>query len=326
MGVDLGFFDRRLDVIVDYWRRNSFDLIARFRTSGIGGIITKYANYADMVSSGYDVTIGVTPIRQKDYSWKTNFTIGYNKSEITNSRDAPSILNMVNNSGGNLEGYPVNGLFSIQYKGLDPKTGVPYFIDQNGEESMNVSFQSTNLKHLQFEGQVDPKFSGGWSNTFNWRDLTLNLFFTFQGGNKIRLAPQFKSNYNDLDALSNKFNDRWAMPGDEQFTNVPSIPDALTNSNLSGMYPYSAYNYSTERVAKGDFVRLKTLQLSYRLPKSLLQKSGFISMASLSLAGSNLWLIAADKKLNGQDPEFYNTGGVAQPISRQFTVSLNVGF
>lgn len=326
VGLDVGLFNRRLDVIVDYWRRNSFDLIASFRTSGIGGIISKYANYADMESSGVDVTIGVTPVRSKDFSWKTNFTVGYNKSEITNSKDAPSILNVVNNSGGNVEGYPVNGLFSIQYKGLDPKTGVPYFIDHTGEESNNVYFQSTNLNHLKFEGQVDPKYSGGWSNTVNWRDLTLNLFFTFQGGNKIRLAPQFKSRYNDLDALSNKFNDRWARPGDEKFTNVPSIPDALINSNLSGVYPYSAYNYSTERVARGDFLRLKTIQFSYRLPKAVLQKSGFLSMASISVAGSNLWLIAADKKLNGQDPEFYNTGGVAQPISKQFTVSLNVGF
>ena len=49
-------------------------------------------------------------------------------------------------------------------------------------------------------------------------------------------------------------------------------------------------------------------------------------MCSLTVAGSNLWLIYADKKLNGQDPEFYNTGGVAQPLSRQFTIALNIGF
>ena len=86
------------------------------------------------------------------------------------------------------------------------------------------------------------------------------------------------------------------------------------------------YNYSTERVAKGDFIRLKTISLTYKVPKHYLQRTKVLSDVSLTVAGSNLWLIYADKKLNGQDPEFYNTGGVAQPLSRQFTIALNIGF
>lgn len=79
-------------------------------------------------------------------------------------------------------------------------------------------------------------------------------------------------------------------------------------------------------VAKGDFVRLKTISLSYELPGSLVQKTKCFSRVSCTLAASNLCLLYADKKLNGQDPEFFNSGGVAQPLQRQFTLVLNLGF
>ncbi|WP_255204276.1 MULTISPECIES: SusC/RagA family TonB-linked outer membrane protein [Bacteroides] len=326
IGLDMGLFNRRLDVILDCWWRKGFDLIASLKTSGVGGSLYKKANYADMKSHGVELTIGFTPIRSKVWGWHSNFTLGYSTTKITNSKNLPTIYDLTNSNGGNLSGYPVNGLFSIQYVGLNHNNGVPTFIDEDGKVSSNVYFQSSNVDYLKFEGSVDPKYTGGWSNTFRWRDVSLNIFLTYQAGNKIRMAPQFSSSYNDLDAMSSTFLDRWTTPGDEKRTNVPSIIDAKTKSDLTGSYPYNAYNYSTERVANGSFLRLKTLSLSYRFPKTLLERTGFLSNLAITLAGSNLWLIYADKKLNGQDPEFYNSGGVAQPMSRQFTIALNVGF
>lgn len=326
IGLDMGLFNRRLDIILDCWWRKGFDLISSLKTSGVGGSLYKKANYADMKSHGVELTIGFTPIRNKVWGWNSNFTLGYSTTKITNSKNLPTIYDLTNSNGGNLSGYPVNGLFSIQYVGLNHNNGVPTFINEDGKVSSNVYFQSTNVDYLKFEGSVDPKYTGGWSNTFRWKDLSLNVFLTYQAGNKIRMAPQFSSSYNDLDAMSSTFLDRWTMPGDEKYTNVPSIIDAKTKSDLTGSYPYNAYNYSTERVANGSFIRLKTLSLSYRFPKTLQEKTGFLSNLAITLAGSNLWLIYADKKLNGQDPEFYNSGGVAQPMSRQFTIALNVGF
>ena len=326
LGIDIGLFNRRLDVIFDYWRRNSFDLIASLKNSAIGGTLYKYANYADMESRGYDLAIGITPIRTKNWNWKSNLTLGYTTTKITNSKNMPSIYNMINASGGNREGYPVGSLFSIQYKGLEHDTGVPLFINESGVIANSVYFQSTNLDYLKYEGPIDPEYTGGWSNTFRWKDLSLNVFLTFQAGNKIRLAPAFKTSYSELDAMSSVFFDRWMQPGDEKYTNVPSIVDVLTADGFKSKYPYNSYNYSTERVAKGDFIRLKTISLTYKVPKHYLQRTKVLSDVSLTVAGSNHWLNYADKKLNGQDPEFYYTGGVAQPLSRQFTIALNIGF
>ena len=149
------------------------------------------------------------------------------------------------------------------------------------------------------------------------------FFFTYQYGNKIRLNPLYKAQFSDLDAMPREFLDRWLIPGEENVTPIAAIPDKLEAQYLAGTYPYSIYNYSTERVAKGDFVRLKSVSLSYKVPLAFSGRYGF-KAASIQLSSINPWLIYADKKLKGQDPEFFNSGGVAQPIQKQFTVAIKL--
>ena len=78
------------------------------------------------------------------------------------------------------------------------------------------------------------------------------------------------------------------------------------------------------RVVDGSFVRLKTVRLSYSIPQSIVNRTPFNNL-SLDLTGNNLFLIYADPDLNGQDPEFFNAGGVAQPLSKQVILSLKIG-
>jgi hypothetical protein len=129
-----------------------------------------------------------------------------------------------------------------------------------------------------------------------------------------------------MDALPKEFYNRWAKPGDENVTNIPSILDAFVYSRLGSAYPYNTYNYSDTRVANGDFIRLKSLSLSYTLPHAVATRLAGIKALSVTLTGNNLWLLYSDKKLNGMDPEFQLSGGVAQPIQKQVTLSLNVSF
>jgi len=115
------------------------------------------------------------------------------------------------------------------------------------------------------------------------------------------------------------------VAGDEKMTTIPVIPDLRTiqgDSHLS--YAYNAYNRSTERVAKGDFIRMKEISLNYDFPKAWIAPLHLNSL-SAKLQATNLFLIYSDSKLNGQDPEFYNAGGVAVPMPKQFTFTLRVG-
>ena len=115
------------------------------------------------------------------------------------------------------------------------------------------------------------------------------------------------------------------LPGDEAKTNVPAIlSKRMYDSNEDLKYAYNAYNYSTERIAKGDFIRLKEISLAYDFPKAWINPLKLTDL-SLKVQATNLFLIYADDKLNGQDPEFFNAGGVASPVPRQFTITLRLG-
>lgn len=326
IGLDAGLFNGKINMSLDVYERRSFDLISLIKTGGIGGEAIKAANYADMKAQGAEALIGGPVIKRKNWGWRTNFTFGYNTTKITNAKNHPTIFDLVKAEGGNTEGYPVNSLFSLNYKGLDHLTGVPTFVNEKGDISPNVYLQDEDISHLVFEGSVDPKFTGGFSNTFSYKAFSLNIFITYQAGNKIRLYPAFKTDYSDFDALPKEFIDRWEMPGDETKTNVPSVLDAYQRYlvNGSGNYPYNNYNYSTQRVADGGFVRVKTVSLTYNLTQAILKRTPFNSL-SLTAVAANPWLIYSDPKLKGQDPEFFNTGGVAQPIQKQFTLSLKAG-
>ncbi len=327
IGTDIGLFKERLGLTVDWYNRNSFDLIHIIKTSGIGGEIFKAANYADLKSHGVDVGLTGKIIRGRNWSWSSSLVFGYNTTTVTNAKNQPMILDLVKQEGGAKEGYAVRGLFSVKNAGLDPYNGLPLFTSDKGLTDYGVYMQSLNTSYLKYEGSVDPKYTGGFSNTVSFKQLTLNALVTYQAGNKIRLTPVYNANYSDLNALPGEFKGRWSLPGDDKLTNIPSVAMLYVQSDLinNTQYPYTNYNYSEARVADGGFVRLKAVSLSYALPASLVNRVGF-KTASVTAVGNNLWLIYSDSRLHGQDPEFFNTGGVALPINKQVTFSLKVGF
>lgn len=224
------------------------------------------------------------------------------------------------------EGYPVSALFSIPFNGLDDM-GIPTITNENGNvTSTAINFQEyEKLGFLKYEGPTEPPVTGGLNNTFVWKNWRLNLFVTYAFGNKVRLDPVFSAAYSDMTAMTRDFKNRWVMPGDESVTDIPVIASRRQYWNDTQIgYAYNAYNYSTARVADGGFVRMKDISLTYNLPSAFVSRMR-LSSASLKLDGTNLFLIYSDKKLNGQDPEFVNSGGVASPLSKQFTFTLRLG-
>jgi TonB-linked SusC/RagA family outer membrane protein len=327
LGYDFSMLENRLDLSLEHWRRESFDLIAEVKDSGIGGQLTKKSNYADLHSYGFDVTLGGTPVKTEDWRWNLNFTFGYSFNEIRNAKNLPQIIDLVSQTGGNTSGYPVKSLFSIPFVGLNPSDGTPLFEQPDGSEPRGDAFlQSTKVAYLRYEGPVDPPYSGGLNNTLTWKGFSLNVFLSYQWGNVVRLHPSFSEQYSDLSALSLDFKERWMMTGDENSTTVPAIIDRLAAMQSSLSYPYNNYNFSSARVAKGDFIRLKSLSLRYDLPAAWLGKTQTIRTVSLQVTGKDLWLIYSDSRLNGQDPEFLNTGGVALPALPQAIFSVTLGF
>ena len=323
IGMDLGFINNRINLTADWYRRDNFDLIGLINTMGVGGQITKYANIASMKSHGIELTLSTKNIMTKDFTWNSNFIFSNAKNEVTDLDANTRVIDMITGSGFTMKGYPVRSLFSMDFQGLTEE-GLPMFINEDGETTISdINFQEREIKdHLIYEGPTDPTITGSFGNIFRYKNFRLNAFMTYSFGNVIRLDPVFRNRYSDLDATPREFKNRWTLPGDENITDIPVIADRRLNNRDSQLnYAYNAYNYSSARTAKGDFIRLKEVSLSYDFPKDMISNLK-MSDLSLKLQATNLFLLYADKKLNGQDPEFFNTGGVAAPVPKQFTLTL----
>lgn len=328
LGLEAGFFDNRINATFDWYKRNNFDLIGIINTQGIGGQVQKFGNIASMKSNGYEISLSTTNIKAKDFTWTTNFNFSHAINEVTDLKTTKRVIDLVRGSGFAQEGYPVRSIFSIPFEGLNEE-GLPLFKDQDGGiTTTGVYFQESDeekLKFLEYSGNADPTDFGSLGNIFTWKGFRFNVYITYSMGNVIRLDPVFRSTYNDLDSMPKEFKNRWMIPGDENFTDIPVIASRIQNQNDSDLsIAYNAYNYSSARLAKGDFVRMKEISLGYDFPKSVVNALK-LNALSLKVQASNLFLIYADPKLNGQDPEFFNTGGVAVPVPKQFTFTLRIG-
>ena len=261
----------------------------------------------------------------KDFQWNTDFIFSHVKTKVTELDNRQRIIDMITGSGFALEGYPYRSLFSLDFQGLN-KDGIPQVINEEGNVvTSDIYFQSRDVDYLVYEGPTDPTITGSLGNTFSYKGWHLNIFATYSFGNVVRLDPAFHASYSDLDAMPKEFKNRWTMAGDELKTDIPVIADLREQSQDTYLrYAYNAYNRSTARVAKGDFIRMKEISIGYDFPKSWISRLSLNSL-SAKLQATNLFLIYADKKLNGQDPEFFNNGGVAVPMARQFTFTLRVG-
>jgi len=330
IGVNLRMFNNRVDITADVFKRDIFDNIDFVRTSGIGGQSIKRGNNATVDVKGLEFSISTKNITKGDFQWKTDFNFSHIKQKITKLANKPYVYELTRMNGGNVVGYPINSLFSFDFEGLNNR-GLPTFnLPEDSTNPYNevngVDFQTSEniLDYLVYEGSTDPTFNSGLTNSFKYKNWNLNVFISASGGNKIRLNEAFSAGYSDLNVFTKDFKNRWILAGDELRTNVPVIASKSTLRDIPKLSrAYNAYNKSTVRTADGSFIRLKNISLGYTFDADITKKLGLSSLKVKFLA-TNLLLLYSDDKLNGQDPEFFNTGGVAFPIKKQFTFSLNL--
>ncbi|WP_298780120.1 SusC/RagA family TonB-linked outer membrane protein [uncultured Polaribacter sp.] len=329
VGVDLGLFNNRLQLTADVYKRDIFDNIDNVRTSGIGGQFIKQGNNSDSETTGVEFAITTTNVNTDDFRWSTSFNFSVFDQKITKLQNEPRVIDIVGLQGGAVEGYPNNSLFSFEFDGLNSE-GIPTFILPEGDDSTtDVNFQDSDdiTDYLVYNGSVLPNIAGGLTNTFTYKNWDLNVLITGAGGNVVRLSPALDNFYSGTNVFTKSSINRWVIPGDEDVTNIPKVVDVRDNNlyNASDLSrAYNAYNFSDARVADGDFLRMKSISLGYSFNQEVLDKLS-LNFLKIKLQGTNLFLLYSDDRLNGQDPEFYGTGGVALPITRQFTMSLNIG-
>ena len=334
IGTQFGLFNDRINISAEWFNRRSYDLIGDLVTQGVGGTIVKKGNMAEMQINGLELGLETTNVKTADFSWHTSFIYSRAKNEITKLLTSPNISDMVGYNSSDAtaaggfakEGYPLKSIFSVPFNGLT-NNGLPTFLDQNGNVTMSdIRFNSQNVDFLKYSGTLIPTDRGSFSNTINYKGISFGVVFTYSWGNVVRLR-RLNNVYNDYANAPRELNNRWLVPGDENKTNIPRLYTTYMYQKIYSWedikQTYLTYDYSDVRIAKGDNIRLKEISIGYTFDKNFLRETR-IRQLSMKLQATNVALLYADKKLNGDDPDYLANGYT--PISpKRIIFTLRVG-
>ena len=323
-------FNSWADLSIAYYDKRGTDIITSRKVPLEYGILSMYMNSGSMRNHGYEAELKLNPIRSKDVNWNISINVGKNINQIQQGSDAsPYLIQDYLNGTAEVNGQPKGTFYVFSYKGLSEKNGVPLF---NGIDEPNANKGLPFLNYIKVAGKRDPDVMGGGYTSVRYKALTVGFSFSFSLGTKKLLNPLYGSMEQlvpmpeqNMPSLVSK---RWRKPGDEAFTNIPGfVMNSLDGQTKAGIDTYSRYfmyDHSDLNVVSGDFLRCRSMNISYQLPDTWLKRAR-IKSASISGTASNLFVIA-DKRLRGQDPEIEGVGRTALPIVPSYNLSLNLSF
>jgi len=312
IGIDFGFLNNKITGSVDVYDKNTTDMLFKYNVSASlvpGGAI--WANGGSINNKGIEVSLSASPVVSKNFSWSSTINAAYNKNKITSLQGPYSSGDSIRYSdpegpgqtNATLQilkvGYPLGQFFSLKYAGKDA-SGNSLFYKRDGSTTTTPSI-GTDYFYL---GNAQPKVLMGWSNTFKYKDLELNVFIRGTFGNKIFNATRADLSYTAGATVNNILNS--------------AADDKITDTRNSF--------YSDRYIENGSYVRLDNATLGYNFRNPI--KS--VSNIRVYVSTNNLFTITGYK---GIDPEI-NQGGVAPgidynnfyPKTRTFLLGLNASF
>ena len=328
IGLDFAVLNNAITLSVDYYYRHSSDLIGLKMLPLESGFSSTTINWASMNNKGLEIALGTRNIRTKDFIWTTNLNIGYNQNKVIKETVAE------NATYPSREGYPVGALFAYKTAGLDEQ-GYPLFLNKDGEKvsateffKLNAAGASTLSADEQrnlytYMGNTDPKVSGGFINTFDYKNWQLGINFIFNFGMKVRVQPSYNpTSYDRGLNVNHDILNRWTTDNTNgSFAKLMPTDERPREYKLYN--EFNTYNMLDIWVKNCNYARLQSLRLGYKLPTQWLSRIG-VKSASLSLEARNLFVIASNYD-NYLDPETMGNP-YAQPIPKSFIFGVNVNF
>lgn len=320
VGLDFSLLKSRLSGSVEYYRKHASDLFGVYPidyTTGVGTTVLR--NVAEIKGNGFDLQLNAR-ILQDSFSWGTTLNLSVYRDKVAKYY-LPSVQgsNFVQSNAtvSGVEGLPVYSIFSYRWAGLDGATGEPMgFLNGQPSKAYSSIISSTKLPDLVFHGSALPRYFGNMVNDFGFKGFTLSVALSFKFDYYFRRKG---IDYTSLFASGSghaDFSNRWKAPGDEAFTQVPSMPYPVSSSRES------FYRSAEVLIDRGDHIRIQYINLDYAFEKSLAKKIGLKTLnvfANLANAGI---IYRANK--HHLDPE-YVTSGFNLPPGQTLAFGLRAG-
>jgi len=349
-GLDVSFFKSKVTLGIDVYKKVTKDLLLYADMPTSSGFASAYKNIGSVENKGLEITLGAKIVNRTNFSWNTSFNISFNSNKILSLNDgqeallttinwdnqwrsSPAYIAKVGQPIGQFYGYIWDGLYQTSDFTVTPsgnyvlKTNIasntttasnkiqPGYIkykDLNGDLVMNDNDKT-------IIGNATPKFVGGFTNNFRYKQLDINFFIQYSYGGQLLNANKLVFEGNSGRLFQN------------QFTTVLNRY-TITNPN-NEMYVAGGDGdkvYSSRVIEDGSYARLKTVQIGYTLSSKFLKR---VQIQSLRFFASAQNLITITN-YTGYDPEVsvYNsalTPGFdysVYPRAKTVTVGLNLNF
>ena len=341
VGVDASFWQNRLHATLDYYIKNTSNILYQVPVTGLVGVTSIWKNIGKMRNTGIELTVGGDIIRTKDLTWNVTANISHNSNELRDlykQRDAngnyvvkPVLISDGTSIAGTAQrileiGEPVDTYYMKEWAGVNPEDGKPqwYMDDANGNKVKTDSYSKASYYKC---GKASPDVYGSFSTSLFYKNFDLQANFGYSLGGQI--YSYYRQEFDSDGAYAGDRNQmklqkgwsRWEKPGD-----IATHPRAMYNNQDKGNLASSRYLESS------DYLKLRSLTLGYNFD---LKKYG-IQTLRLSVSGENLFTIT---DYSGVDPELpagtndkgvlsvTNTGGTSvYPAVRKFMLGVNLTF
>ncbi len=337
VGLDMGFWDNLLTATVDYYNKNTRDLLQTVLVPNSTGYSSMLINSGNVENSGYEFTVGLNDIfRDSDWQWNIAANIGFNKNVISGlaqDQFAPRLFWGADNIFIQRNGMPIGAIYGYVedgfYDNIAEVKANPQYKNYSDAEALQMVGE---IKYLDTDnsgaittsdmtiiGNTNPDFTYGLTTSLSWKNFSYSMFFQGSQGNDI-----FNANLIDQDMGKTKnisqaaYDGRWTP----ETAATATYPKAVTESTRDMLI-------SDRFVEDGSFLKLKNVNLEYRFtPK----KKNILRNLAVYASVSNVFTIT---NYSGYDPEVSSFGsdasrrGVdyyAYPASRTYTIGAKLNF
>lgn len=312
-GVDFSLFKNRLGGSIEYYRKQSADVLGSQILDPTVGTSLLTTNSAEIKGQGIDIVLNAQVIDSRRFQWESNFLLSSNHSRITKLL-LESLSNGYASDGafiGNLKGFSPFSIVSFRWAGLDSAGNPQGFVDGKKSSDYNALFQVPISEQI-VSGSAVPTCFGSFRNSFSWKKFILSANAVFRLGYYFRRPSLsyyalYKYGLGDVE-----YKDRWQNPGDENSTNVPSQPYPV-KSKREAFYQQADIN-----VLKADNIKINDIRLSYSLHFKQKEKGINLELYSY-ISNINFMVWKANKE--GYDPDFPD--GIKIPLSWSFGIKTN---
>ncbi|MDO4368517.1 MAG: TonB-dependent receptor [Bacteroidales bacterium] len=332
IAAEFGFWDQRLYGTIEYFNRDSKDLLQDVPISYTTGFSSTLKNVGEINNKGIEIELGGDIIRTRDLTWSASLTASFIKSKVTKLYGGQDII-WDDPTGGDSraryiyrEGESTLALYGLEWAGTNKENGKNMWYinpkeDENYTADLEINGRPVTYNYKKANNVIlhdmMPKVFGGFNTDVTWKGLSVGLNFTYRFGSKT---------YDAADRDCNDDGYYW-----ERTMSKTAYKDSWTPTNKNAKYPQriaidmlDVNQKSSRHLHNGDYIRLKTISVGYNLPKNIVNKVG-LTNARVYFNGSNLLTWAAHKEYDPEVNEYY-TRGWETPIGKTYTFGVELSF